>query len=223
MTDSSGIRAVIFDMDNTLHNLHAAAQAAADAVSSVFDTEFTLHFTPLNRDRPSLPDEFKDFFGDEVISSAAFSLYYHLELQCLREFEGMRDVLEQLKASGLRLVILSNSDGHSVYPRLSMMGLDRFFDAVFVRESFDKIKPSPAVYQHVLEFLDMDASAVLMVGDSRKKDVAAARACGISAMHAWYGSWEDKDNVCAAESPEDILQFVFGLENPKNYFRRSSC
>lgn len=210
MTTSSGIRAVIFDMDNTLHNLHAAAQAAADAVSLFCGTEFTLHFTPLNRDRPSLPGEFKDFFGDEKTASQAFSLYYTLELQCLREFDGMLEVLQSLKDAGLHLVVLSNSDGHSVYPRLSLMGLDGFFDAVFVRESFAEIKPSPAVFSHVLDFLGMDAAEVLMVGDSRKKDVAAARACGISAMHAWYGSWEDKDGVCAADSPEDILRFVFG-------------
>ena len=200
MTTSSGIRAVIFDMDNTLHNLHAAAQAAADAVSLFCGTEFTLHFTPLNRDRPSLPGEFKDFFGDEKTASQAFSLYYTLELQCLREFDGMREVLQSLKDAGIRLVVLSNSDGHSVYPRLSLMGLDGFFDAVF--------EPSPAVFSHVLDFLKMDAAEVLMVGDSRKNDVAAARACGISAMHAWYGSWEDKDKLCAAESPEDILSRV---------------
>lgn len=203
----SGIRAVIFDMDNTLHNLHAAAQAAADAVSLVFGAEFTLHFTPLNRDRPSLPDEFRDFFGDEK-ASPAFSLYYQLELQCLREFSGIREVLDRLREAGLRLVVLSNSDGHSVYPRLELMGLENFFDAVFVRESFADIKPSPQAFWNVLDFLGMDASEVLMVGDSLKKDVAAARACGISAMHAWYGSWEDRDPVCSAENPEDILNFI---------------
>ncbi|HJJ52294.1 MAG TPA: HAD family hydrolase, partial [Methanocorpusculum sp.] len=153
MTTSSGIRAVIFDMDNTLHNLHAAAQAAADAVSLFCGTEFTLHFTPLNRDRPSLPGEFKDFFGDEKTASQAFSLYYMLELQCLREFDGMREVLQSLKDAGIKMVVLSNSDGHSVYPRLSLMGLDGFFDAVFVRESFAEIKPSPAVFSQVLDFL----------------------------------------------------------------------
>ena len=208
MTTSSGIRAVIFDMDNTLHNLHAAAEAAADAVCAFFGGEFTLHFTPLNRDRPSLPDEFKDFFGDDSVASSAYSLYYRLELQCLREFEGIQEVLHTLKNAGIRMAVLSNSDGHSVYPRLSMLGLDGFFDAVFVRESFAEIKPSPAVFAHVLDFFGLDAAEVLMVGDSRKKDVAAARACGISAMHAWYGSWEDKDALCAAETPEDILRYV---------------
>ncbi|HJJ72791.1 MAG TPA: sugar phosphate nucleotidyltransferase, partial [Methanocorpusculum sp.] len=64
MTHSSVPGAVIFDMDNTLHSLHAAAQAAADAVSLFFGTEYNLHFTPLNRDRPSMPAEFREYFGD---------------------------------------------------------------------------------------------------------------------------------------------------------------
>lgn len=201
-------KAVIFDLDNTLHDLHAAAQAASDAVSLFCGAEFTLHFTPLNRDRPGLLQEFCAFFGSETTAKTAFSLYYQLELLCLREFDGMREVLSALKDAGLKLAVLSNSDGHSVYPRLSLLGLDGFFDAVFVRESFPEIKPSPAVYQAVLDALGVSASEALMVGDSLKKDVAAARACGLSAMHAWYGSWEDRDAVCSAECPEDILEYV---------------
>lgn len=210
MIHSSVPGAVIFDMDNTLHSLHAAAQAAADAVSLFFGTEYNLHFTPLNRDRPSMPAEFKEYFGDEKIAAEAFYLYYKLELLCLREFDGIKEVLQILKDAGIRLVILSNSDGHSVYPRLSLMGLDNFFDAVFVRESFPEIKPAPEAFQHVLDFLGMNADEVLMVGDSLKNDVRAPRACGIKAVHAWYGSWEDKDRECFAESPEDILEIVFG-------------
>lgn len=210
MTSASVPRAVIFDMDNTLHSLHEAAQSAADAVSLFFGTEYNLHFTPLNRDRPSMPDEFKDFFGDEKTAARAFNLYYKLELLCLREFEGIREVLQKLKDAGICLVILSNSDGHSVYPRLSLMGMDNFFDAVFVRESFPEIKPAPEAFQHVLDFLGMEADEVLMIGDSLKNDVRAARAFGIKAVHAWYGSWEDRDKECFAESPKDILDIVFG-------------
>ena len=210
MTSASVPRAVIFDMDNTLHSLHEAAQSAADAVSLFFGTEYNLHFTPLNRDRPSMPDEFKDFFGDEKTATSAFYLYYKLELLCLREFEGIKEVLQKLKDAGICLVILSNSDGHSVYPRLSLMGMDNFFDAVFVRESFPEIKPAPEAFQHVLDFLGMEADEVLMIGDSLKNDVRAARAFGIKAVHAWYGSWEDRDKECFAESPKDILEIVFG-------------
>ena len=72
MIHSSVPGAVIFDMDNTLHSLHAAAQAAADAVSLFFGTEYNLHFTPLNRDRPSMPAEFREYFGDEKIAAEAF-------------------------------------------------------------------------------------------------------------------------------------------------------
>ena len=210
MTSASVPRAVIFDMDNTLHSLHEAAQSAADAVSLFFGTEYNLHFTPLNRDRPSMPDEFKGFFGDEKTAASAFYLYYKLELLCLREFEGIKEVLQNLKDAGIRLIILSNSDGHSVYPRLSLMGMDNFFDAVFVRESFPEIKPAPEAFQHVLDFLGMEADEVLMIGDSLKNDVRAARAFGIKAVHAWYGSWEDRDKECFAESPKDILEIVFG-------------
>ena len=88
MIHSSVPGAVIFDMDNTLHSLHAAAQAAADAVSLFFGTEYNLHFTPLNRDRPSMPAEFREYFGDEKIAAEAFYMYYKLELLCLREFDG---------------------------------------------------------------------------------------------------------------------------------------
>ena len=61
------------------------------------------------------------------------------------------------------------------------------------------------------DLMDMSLSKLReLVMDSLKNDVRAPRACGIKAVHAWYGSWEDKDRECFAESPEDILEIVFG-------------
>lgn len=98
-----------------------------------------------------------------------------------RPLEGVEAALGKLRAIGLRLAIVSNSEG-TVEALLHGMGLGHHFDAVVDSWHLGVTKPDPAIFAHALERLQVDAAHALMVGDSMKADVGGAMAAGIRAV-----------------------------------------
>jgi HAD superfamily hydrolase (TIGR01549 family) len=91
------------------------------------------------------------------------------------------DALARLRAAGLRLGIVSNSDGR-VDQALSAAGLREYFDVVIDSSVFGTEKPDPAIFRAALEALDVAPEEALYVGDLYDVDVVGARAAGMEAV-----------------------------------------
>jgi putative hydrolase of the HAD superfamily len=95
--------------------------------------------------------------------------------------EHTHDALGRLRAAGLRLGIVSNSDGR-VDQALSAAGLREYFDVVIDSSVFGTEKPDPAIFRAALEALDVAPEEALFVGDLYDVDVVGARAAGMEAV-----------------------------------------
>jgi HAD superfamily hydrolase (TIGR01509 family) len=87
--------------------------------------------------------------------------------------------LAALRASGRRLVVLSNANGtlHRAFDRL---GLTSAFDVIFDSYNEGVEKPDPRLFRIALERSGADASTTLHVGDLYHVDVVGARAAGLT-------------------------------------------
>jgi len=87
--------------------------------------------------------------------------------------------LAALRASGRRLVVLSNANGtlHKAFDRL---GLTTSFDVIFDSHQEGVEKPDPRFFQIALERSGADAATTMHVGDLYHVDVAGARAAGLT-------------------------------------------
>ena len=87
--------------------------------------------------------------------------------------------LVALRASGRRLVVLSNANGtlHSAFDRL---GLTASFDVIFDSYKEGVEKPDPRFFHIALERSGADAATTMHVGDLYHVDVAGARAAGLT-------------------------------------------
>ena len=84
-------------------------------------------------------------------------------------------------ARGLALAVLSNWDER--LPRLlEGLGLGERFATVVYSQAVGVEKPHPAIFEDLLERLELPAARVLHVGDSRRDDVEGARAVGMEAL-----------------------------------------
>jgi HAD superfamily hydrolase (TIGR01509 family) len=92
-----------------------------------------------------------------------------------------QQALGRLKAAGLRLGIVSNSDGR-VEEALAASGLRDLFDVVIDSGVVGVEKPDPAIFRAALDALDVRAEEALYVGDLYEVDVIGARAAGIEAV-----------------------------------------
>jgi putative hydrolase of the HAD superfamily len=94
---------------------------------------------------------------------------------------GTTSTLERLRAAGLRLGVVSNSDGR-VEAALRAAGLRDCFDVVLDSALFGAEKPDPAIFRAALEALRVAPDEALYVGDLYEVDVVGARAAGMEAI-----------------------------------------
>ncbi|MEU4689014.1 HAD family hydrolase [Actinoplanes sp. NPDC023714] len=79
-------------------------------------------------------------------------------------------VLRELRARGVRTVVLSNI-GLDIRPHLDRIGVGELIDGVVLSYEAGLVKPDPAIYARALELLGVPAVETLMVGDSPRDDV----------------------------------------------------
>jgi putative hydrolase of the HAD superfamily len=92
--------------------------------------------------------------------------------------EGVRPGLERLRAAGLRLAVVSNTNG-TLRQLFDRLGLTSAFDAI-LDSTVEKVeKPDPRIFHLALGRLGEKAEMVLHVGDVYYVDVVGARAAGV--------------------------------------------
>jgi putative hydrolase of the HAD superfamily len=114
---------------------------------------------------------------------------------------GVPETLERLRARGLRLAVVSNSDG-SIEQGLERLGLRDCFDAVVDSFVVGVEKPDPRIFGHALARLGADPSRTLHVGDMVYADVVGARRAGIHAVLLDpFSDWGECDAVRLPDLP----------------------
>ena len=95
--------------------------------------------------------------------------------------ERSAEALGRLQQAGLRLGVVSNSDGR-VEQALAAAGLRKYFDVVVDSALVGVEKPDPRIFQAALKALNVKPEEALYVGDLYHVDVVGARAAGIEAV-----------------------------------------
>ena len=192
------IQAVIFDRDNTLMHLDAAAVAAIEArIASIAPTLPTdavaMHWTtwpgPWPRSIDEEPAFWRLFWGnlaaqyqlpvDTVAALYEIGAFYH---SCFIAFPDTLACLTALRSRGVRLAILTNFELPSIHLTLQNAGLDpSWFSVLLSSASTGFPKPDARAYLAAAAALDLPPSACAFI-DDLLENVEAAHDLG---MHSW--------------------------------------
>jgi HAD superfamily hydrolase (TIGR01549 family) len=117
---------------------------------------------------------------------------------------GVPEALHELRTLGLRLVVVSNSDG-SVARALADLGLALHLNAIFDSHVVGFEKPDPRFFTHALRESGAAAESTVHVGDMYYQDVQGSRAAGVhSVLLDPYGDWQ----VADCERCRDLSEVV---------------
>jgi HAD superfamily hydrolase (TIGR01509 family) len=105
---------------------------------------------------------------------------------------GLPGALAALRAGGVRLVVVSNSDG-TAEQGLAAVGLRDYVDHVVDSSRVGVEKPAPGIFLHALALADAAPERTLHVGDLYAVDVLGARGAGLPRPARPYGDWDDVD------------------------------
>jgi putative hydrolase of the HAD superfamily len=98
-----------------------------------------------------------------------------------RAYPDAAPALRELRAAGMRLVVVSNWD-HSLHERLEETGLAPLVDGAVASAELGHAKPAPAIFESALELAGAGRREALHAGDSPVEDVEGALAAGLRAV-----------------------------------------
>lgn len=101
-------------------------------------------------------------------------------------YPGVREMLENLAARGIRLAIISNKGAALSRLILETLEIDAFFHVICGGDTFPEMKPSPLPLMRVIDGLGIAGSETLMVGDSIN-DIQAGKQAGIATIGCTWG------------------------------------
>jgi 2-haloacid dehalogenase len=190
----AGVQACVFDAYGTLFDFASAARSCRDALGEGIDKltalwrDKQLQYTWLravqgrHADFWQVTSDALDFaletlaLGRPGLRDRLMNLYLTLE-----PFPEVPDVLERLKASGLRTAILSNGSPMMLDAVVRASRLSTLIDAVLSVEAVGVYKPHPRVYQLAVDRLGVPAPAIAFQS-SNAWDAYAASAFGMQVV-----------------------------------------
>lgn len=91
-------------------------------------------------------------------------------------FEGVTETLEEFRASGLKLGLLSDFPPEK---KLEYLNIDKLWDVMLCSELTGRLKPDPAPFLELSRTLGVPCERILYVGNSVAYDVVGARGVGM--------------------------------------------
>lgn len=187
------MKLLIFDLDGTLidsqRDLANAVNAARAHMSLPPLPEETIHSYVGN----GAPVLIRRAMGAEASAEAVeqalefFLLYYRAhKLDHTTLYPGVRESLDQFRARGLSMAVLTNKPLNISKDILEGLGVDRHFFRVYGGNSFEQKKPHPIGIETLMKEAEASPEQTLMIGDSAV-DVQTARNAGVRACGVTYG------------------------------------
>lgn len=233
------IRAVIFDLDNTLTDFMRVKEvsilAAADAMLDAgLDVRLSAHEVATYedlRDRVAAGIravydregiEYQKVFNaylEEALGEVDFRLlaaaivgYRRARDSALVPYPHVHLTLHRLMRRGLKLAVVSDAPREPAWLRLVYLGLHHVFDEVVTFEDTGERKPAEAPFRAALSRLGVAAGEALMVGDWPDRDMVGATALGMRTAFARYGfSWSPDRARADATAADFVVHDVFDL------------
>lgn len=216
------IKAVIFDVDNTLYNFTKAHKAAFRALAAYAGERLGLSGESFERLHRETAEELRAYMG-EVAALHNRCIRYQVMLEKLGlplcphvlEMEGLywdtllkeavpsanaKETLRSLKDRGIRIGVGTDMTARMQFRKLEMLGMLAYVDFLVSSEEAGAEKPALSFFARCVEKAGFGKKECLFVGDSLRKDVLGALDAGLQAV--WYGP------ESPAEEREDVLRIT---------------
>ena len=202
------IRAILWDVDGTLLDFHAAEKNAIRACFAELGLgectdEQIARYSVINKKywkrmedgeitkQEVLNGRFAEFFAIEGVNGdvEAFNMLYQIRLGDTIVFIDEADRLLADLRGRVKQYAVTNGTKRAQDRKLRLSGLDRLFEGIFISDEIGAEKPSREFFDHVFAHIEpFEKDEILIVGDSLSSDIRGGNVAGIRTC--WYNPQE---------------------------------
>ena len=217
------IKAIIFDLDNTLLDFVKMKQFAVKAaITAMIEAGLNVDEEKAYKDIFDLyiskgwenQQVFDDYLNQTVgnvsnkILAAGIVSYRRAREATLLVYPNVNKTLIELIKMGIQLSVVSDAPSREAWMRLYYLNLHHVFDPVLTFDDTGVRKPSPKPFEMALEIMKSTPDQVLMIGDWPERDVVGAKQIGIKTIFARYGDTFGTVDSGADWDVNDIYELV---------------
>jgi len=229
----SKFKGVIFDLDNTIcdtiYAIHKSIKVCYKYLRNYYphvSYEKFIHieekvFFDLTIKRKLPVYSFRAIYWHEIFKELELdlsaihiknliSLYTDQLSKNVDLFDGIEEMLIELKKKEIKIVILSNGDFLTKAAMIEYLNIYKYIDHIIASDLIQQDKPNKKAFTYTLEIIGLKENEVAMVGDERVNDIEGAINANI---FAFYALWPEKNKNA------DIDQFeIYNKETKKVEF-----
>ena len=219
------VKAVIFDLDNTLYNEARYIDHAYGAISKYvseldenmnrrrFYEALKRKFAARGSQYPRLFNEVladHGIYGQKLLKSI-LRLYSSVAPN-IKLYPSALAVLKRLK-KGHKLCLITNGNVTTQKNKVKLLKLSRQFDSIVYARALSKSqeKPSPAPYLLTLKRLGVSAAEAVYVGDNPLNDFSGAKKIGIKTIRLLKGEFKNLE-VAQKDDADHRVSDLRGVE-----------
>ena len=219
------IKAVIFDLDNTLIDFMTMKKLSCDAaINAMIGAGLNVNKDKATKELFALYGKYgmeeKTIFQkflrklakkiDYEILASGIVAYRRVRAGFLEPYPNVSEVLFELKKRGIKLAIISDAPRLKAWIRLVSMKVNHLFDAVVTFDDTKEYKPGTKPFKFAFRKLNIKANESLMVGDWPERDIKGAKKLGMLTCFARYGNPKVKNSGADYEINDikELLEIV---------------
>ena len=217
------IKAIIFDLDNTLldfikmkqFSVKAAITAMNEAGLEVNEEKayqdiFNLYIQKGWENQQVFDDYLNQTVGkvSNKILAAGIVSYRRAREATLLVYPNVNKTLIELIKMGIKLAVVSDAPSREAWMRLYYLNLHHVFEPVLTYDDTGVRKPSAKPFKMALDVLNVEPEEALMIGDWPDRDVVGAKQIGMKTIFARYGDTFGTIDSGADWDVNDIYEVV---------------
>ena len=210
---------IIFDFDGTIANTNDVIIASWQATFE----HYLGHSMPVRTIEATFGETLYDTIDrllpgtpvDEVVDYYRTFQDTHQEDYPVYVFEGVRELIAQLRESGRKIGVATSRTINSFSRYMSALDMEGCVDEVVTMEDVTRHKPHPESIDRVMQKLGASPDEAIMIGDT-KYDIGCANNAGVESVLVGWSHYVDMEAMAAdgfeptyrIETPGQLLDLV---------------
>ena len=183
-----GLKAVVFDLDDTLYGekeyIRSGYRAVAKVIPQVENAERKLWRFFLEK-KPAIDEvlSMEGIYTEEIRQRCLVA--YRLHEPDIHLYDGVMEILIKLRSNGYKLGIITDGRSEGQRAKIQVLGLGKYMDHIIVTDELGGVKyrkPNETAFIQMADKLNVAFTQMCYIGDNINKEFIAPLKHGMGAV-----------------------------------------